>query len=124
MWRRSWEKGAHFERLFDDLPPGALVSREMNRRVILDYDELQRAKWFWDRRPGGFPRIQTALSVLLLCLAFYLTTIQEIVADSLNGAILSALCATLVATLVHICRYAQWKAEYRRAILRLFPKDW
>jgi hypothetical protein len=123
MWRRSWGKGGQIERLFEDLPPGALVSREMNETVVLDFDELQRAKWFWERRPGGLPCIQNALRVLLLCLAFYTVAIQ-IVADSFSGAILSALCATLVVTLAHLCRYARWKLEYRRAVLRLFPKGW
>jgi hypothetical protein len=124
MWRRSWENEARLQRLFEDLPPGALVSREINKEVILDYDELERAKWFWDRRPSGLPRIGNAFIVLLLCLAFYLTTIQQIIADLLNGAILSALCATLLMTFVHICQYAQWKSEYRCAVLRLLPKDW
>jgi hypothetical protein len=124
MWRRSWGNEGQVERLFEDLPPGALVSREMNETVILDCDELQRAKWFWERRPGGLPCIQNALRILLLCLAFYMVAIQQIVADSFNGAILSVLCATLVVTLAHLCRYAQWKSEYRRAVLRLFPKDW
>jgi hypothetical protein len=124
MWRRSWGKEGQIEGLFEDLPPGALVSRAMNETVILDCDELQRAKWFWERRPGGLPCIHNALRVLLLCLAFYTLAIQQIVANSFNGAILSVLCATLVVTLAHLCRYAQWKSEYRRAVLRLFPKDW
>jgi hypothetical protein len=124
MWRRSWGNQGQIERLFEDLPPGALVSREMNETVILDRDELQRAKWFWERRPGGLPCIRNALRVLLLCLVFYMVAIQQIVANSFNGAILSALCATLVVTLSHLCRYAQWKSEYRRAVLRLLPKDW
>jgi hypothetical protein len=124
MFRRSWENDVQLERLFEDLPPGALVSREMNKQVILDYDELERAKWFWERRPVGLPCPQNALMVLLLCLAFYGVAIQQIVPNSLNGAILSALCATLVVSIGHICRYAQWKLEYRRAVLRLFPKEW
>jgi len=124
MWRRSWGNGGQIERLFEDLPPGALVSREMNETVVLDFDELQRAKWFWERRPGGLPCIQNALRVLLLCLALYIVAIQQIVADFFHGAILSVLCSVLVVTLAHLCRYAQWKLEYRRAVLRLFPKDW
>jgi hypothetical protein len=123
MWKRSWENLGQTERLFEDLPPGALVSREMNESVVLDFDELQRAKWFWERRPGRLPSIQNALRVLFLCLAFYIAMIQQIIADSFHGAILSVLCATLVVTLAHLCRYAHWKSEYRRAVLRLFPKD-
>jgi hypothetical protein len=123
MWRRSLGNGGQIEKLFEDLPPSALVSQEMNQEVVLDFDELQRAKWFWERRPNGLPCIQNALWVLLLCLAFYIVAIHQIVAGFFNGALLSAFCATLVVTLAHLCRYARWKLEYRRAVLRLFPKD-
>jgi hypothetical protein len=116
-------KMGQIEMLFEDLPPGALVSRETNKTVVLDFDELQRAKWFWERRPGGLPCVQKAVRVLLLSLAFYVVVIQHIVANPFSGAILSALCATLVVTLAHLCQYARWKLEYRRAVLRLFPKD-
>jgi hypothetical protein len=124
MWRQSWDNEAQFPTLFEDLPPETLVSLKMNEKVAIDYDELQRAKWFWGRRPRRIPSIQNAAMVLGLCLVFYVIAMQQIVAEAFNGVILSALCATLVVILTHICRYVQWKSEYRRAILRLLPEKW
>jgi hypothetical protein len=108
--------------LFEDLPPEALVSQQMNKKVVLEYDELQRAKWFWKRRPRGLSCPQNAFKILALFLAFYTIVFQQILPDPFSGSILSALCATLVVIMVHLCRYAQWKSEYRLAILRLLPE--
>jgi hypothetical protein len=124
MWRQSWDNYAQFPTLFEDLPPESLVSQKMNKKVAINYDELQRAKWFWERRPGRIPCIQNATIFLGLCAAFYIIAFQQIIAEVFNGIILSAFCAILVMIFAHICRYAQWKLEYRRAILRVLPEEW
>jgi hypothetical protein len=124
MWRQSWDNDAQFPTLFEDLPPETLVSLKMNKKVAINYDELQRAKWFWARRPRRISCIQNAAMVLVLCAVFYVIAFQQIIAEAFNGVILSAVCASLVVIFTHICRYAQWKSEYRSAILRILPEEW
>ena len=124
MWRQSSDNDAQFPTLFEDLPPETLVSLKMNKKVAINHDELQRAKWFWKRRPGRIPCLQNATMILGLCAVFYVIAFQQIIAETFNGIILSALCASLVVIFTHICRYAQWKSEYRCAILRILPEEW
>jgi hypothetical protein len=122
MWMRSSENEAQLQKLFEDLPPEALVARQMGQEVVLDNSELQRAEWFWRRRPGKLPCLQNAFMVLVFCLAFYIVMIcfyRQITTGPLGGIILSAFFATLVVAFLHIYRYARWKSEYGCAIARL-----
>jgi hypothetical protein len=125
MWMRSGENEVLRQRLFEDLPPEALL-RHMNKEVIMGSDELQRATWFWERRPGRLSCIPNVLMVLMLCLIFYVSMIyyyQQITASPLSGVILSIFFSTLVVAYVHIYKYAQWKSEYGHAILRVLRQQ-
>jgi uncharacterized membrane protein YhdT len=83
--------------------------------------ELQRAEWFWQRRPKKLILSrQRALWVALLYLSLWAVSVfipRSIVV--IRGVAWLALAAIAVAVFVDICRYAQWKREYYSAISRL-----
>jgi hypothetical protein len=122
MWRPSGQNEARFPKFLADLPPEALVAQQKGTKIILDDAELQRAKWFWEQRPGKLPGMRNVLKVILFCLILYVAGLcfyQQIMANSLRGFIVSAFFSTIVVAHIHIYRYARWKADYWRSISRL-----
>jgi hypothetical protein len=125
MWRRSGDNEELLQVFFEDLPPEALL-RHMNKKVLLDPDELERATWFWKRRPNRLSSIPNIFMALTLCLIFYILLIyfyQQITTSPFGGVILSIFFGALIVAYVHVYQYAQWKSEYGRAILRLLRLD-
>jgi hypothetical protein len=121
MWNPFREGEGCLRTLYPDMPPETLLIQHLGINNSVKGGELQRADWFWHRRPKKLilsrdKALWVALLYLLLWigLAFIPQAIEVI-----RGIAWLALAAIAVAVFVDICRYAQWKREYYSAISRL-----
>jgi hypothetical protein len=125
MWNRLPESERQLHECYPDMPPEALMVQHLRNNVCVDLDELQRAQWFWGRRPK---KLILCLDKAVKAFIFYLTLWimwisfgeQVPVADVIQCVAWIALAVMSVALLVDVSRYAQWKWEYCSAISRLF----
>ena|ERR1700740_2240352 len=109
---------------YPDMPPEALLVRQLGRNVRVDLDELRRAKWFWERRPKKLilsPEKSARFLILCLCLWILSASSPEQLPATavIRDAAWVALFAASVAVFVDVLRYAHWKWVYRCAISRL-----
>ena len=124
MWNPLRERERQLHTLYPDIPPEALLIQYLGKNILFDGSELQRAQWFWARRPKKF--ILSADRTLWM-VAFYLLlwTISIFNHDHPQatavvwGIAWVALAVVAVAVFADISRYARWKWEYRSAISRL-----
>jgi hypothetical protein len=124
MWNLQREGGQQINTMYPDIPPGVLLARKTCNDVCVDMDELQRADWFWNRRPRKLVLSLRKASVILMFYFFlWITSMyareQTLAIATIRGVAWVALAATAGAIFVDIFRYAQWKWEYGRAIRRL-----
>jgi hypothetical protein len=124
MWNPLRETERQLHTLYPDLPPEALLNQLLGKDISTDRDELQRAHWFWRRRPNKLIlRPDKTLRIVTLCLLLWMTSMfvrqQAQVTVLIEGIAWATLAAIAVAVFVDIHRYAQWKWEYCRAISRL-----
>jgi hypothetical protein len=121
MWNPFREGEGSLRTLYPDMPPETLLIQHLGINNSVKGGELQRAEWFWQRRPKKLILSrQRALWVALLYLSLWAVSVfipRSIVV--IRGVAWLALAAIAVAVFVDICRYAQWKREYYSAISRL-----
>jgi hypothetical protein len=110
---------------YSDLSPEHLVLRHAGKTAQVDRAELQRARWFWERRPTAsiYFRFREIINVVGIYIAMFLSLL------GVGRPSLSCMCnliaigATLVllvgGAFMDISRYNRWKSDYDRAIVRL-----
>ena len=121
MWNPFGEGDGCLRTLYPDMPPETLLIQHLGINNPAKGGELQRAEWFWRRRPKKIilSRGRTVWILLLYLLLWALSvSIPQAVVVIRETAWL-ALAGIAVALFVDICRYAQWKQEYYYAICRL-----
>jgi hypothetical protein len=125
MWNPLRERERQLDTLCPDMAPEALLIRYLGKNVSADGGELQRAQWFWGRRPK---RLILSTDIAIRIVTFYLllwtTSIfnddhAQVAAVVLTVAWIT-LAASAAAVFVDIFRYAQWKWEYCSAIARFY----
>jgi hypothetical protein len=124
MWNPLREDERQLHTLYPDIAPEALLSRFLGKNISADAGELERAQWFWVRRPK---KLILSKDMATRIVAFYLllwTTSMFAHGQAQVTAVIvdvawAALAASAAAVFVDISRYAQWKWEYRSAIARL-----
>ena len=124
MWNPLRERERQLRTLYPDLAPEALLIRYLGKNISADVGELQRAEWFWGRRPK---KLILSTDMVVRIVTFYLllwtTAIFNHDHAQTTAVVLDvawvALAASAVAVFVDIFRYAQWKWEYCSAISRL-----
>ena len=112
--------------LYLDLPPEALVVERVGVNAVVDCGEIERARWFWKKRPN-----RLVLSMLkarkiaiyygvffVLLIAWLCLKEQPLVAALILGIVCLILSAIGLAALIDIFRYLRWKSDYSRAISR------
>ena len=121
MWNPFREGEDCLRTLYPDMPPETLLIHHLGINNSVKGGELQRADWFWHRRPKKLILSRDrALWVTFLYLSLWVVSVfipRSI--DVIRGIGWLALAAITVAVFVDICRYAQWKGEYYSAISRL-----
>jgi uncharacterized membrane protein YhdT len=121
MWNPFRESEGCLRTLYPDMPPETLLIQHLGINNAVKGGELQRAEWFWHRRPRKLILSRDkALWVALLYLSLW--AVAAFIPRSIvviRGIGWLALAAIAVAVFVDICRYAQWKREYDSAISRL-----
>jgi hypothetical protein len=121
MWN-PFREGEHCLRtLYPDMPPETLLLQHLGINNSVKGGELQRAEWFWHRRPKKLILSRDRASwIALLYLSLWAVSVfipRAIVV--IRGIGWLTFAAVAVAVFVDICRYAQWKREYYSAISRL-----
>jgi hypothetical protein len=124
MWNLRKEGGQQFKTMYPDIPPGVLLARKKCNDISVDLDELQRADWFWKRRPKKLVLcLRKTLGILFfyffLGIASMYLRDQTLAIITIRSVGWVTLAATAVAVFVDIFRYAHWKWEYSSAIRRL-----
>jgi hypothetical protein len=121
MWNPFREGEACLRTLYPDMPPETLLVQHLGINNSVKGDELERAEWFWQRRPKKLVLARDRASwIALLYLSLWAGSVfvpRAIVV--IRGIAWLAFAAIAVAVFVDICRYAQWKREYYSAISRL-----
>lgn len=125
MWNSFRERERGTGTLYPDVPPEALLIQHLGKNISVDDDELQRARWFWGRRPNKFIlSTDRALRIVTFYLLLWSTSLfnqdHAQATAVVWGVAWVALAGIAVAVFVDISRYARWKWEYFYAISRLF----
>jgi hypothetical protein len=124
MWNPLGERERQLHTLYPDMAPEPLLNQYGGKNVSADAGELQRAKWFWGRRPKMLIlTTNMAIRIVTFYLLLWTTSIfthnQAQATAVVVDVAWAALAASAAAVFVDISRYAQWKWEYRSAIARL-----
>ena len=112
MWNPLREPERQLQTLYPDMAPEALLSRFLGENISADAGELQRAQWFWGRRPK---KLILSTDMAIRIVAFYLllwtTSIFTHGQAQATAVIVDlawvALAASAAAVFVDISRYAQ-----------------
>jgi hypothetical protein len=97
---------------YDELPPVQLLERLKLNKCLADRDEVERAEYFWTRRPRFLRAIGWILWLLVaLGLPFWLFDVPAI---GLPLLLLSAVVAN-----TDIVRSVRWRRQYELSIHRL-----
>jgi hypothetical protein len=127
MPKRSREHEKQIRALYLDLPPEALVVERVGVNAVVDCGEIERAKWFWRKRPNRLVlsilkarKIVIYYGVLFVLLIAWLCLKEQPLVTAL---VLGIACLTLsaigLAAFIDKFRYLRWKSDYSRAISRL-----
>jgi hypothetical protein len=124
MWNPLRERERQLRTLYPDMAPEALLSRFLGKNISSDAGELQRAQWFWERRPKKLILSRDmAIWIVMFYFSLYASWIlcngQAQVTAVIVDVAWTAVAACATAAVVDIFRYTQWKLEYRSAIARL-----
>ncbi len=125
MWNPLRERERRLHTLYPNMPPRALLVQHLGKKISVDGAELQRAQWFWGRRPRKLIlSIDRAVWIVTFYLLLWTTSLFDNGHAQATAVVWAvawvALAAIAVAVFVDISRYAQWKWEYCCAISRLF----
>jgi hypothetical protein len=52
MWNRSKDRNRQVGFSFPDLPPDEILIQQFVKIAQVDRNELERAQWFWKKRPS------------------------------------------------------------------------
>lgn len=97
---------------YDELPPVQLLERLKLNKCLADRDEVERAEYFWTRRPRFFRAISWILWLLVTFgLPFWPFVVPAI------GLPLLLLSAVVINT--DIVRSVRWRRQYELSIHRL-----
>jgi hypothetical protein len=97
---------------YDELPPVQLLERLKLNKCLADRDEVERAEYFWTRRPRFLRAISWILWLLVAFgLPFWLFVVPAI---GLPLLLLSAVVAN-----TDIVRSVRWRRQYELSIHRL-----
>jgi hypothetical protein len=97
---------------YDELSPVQLLERLKLKKSLADRDELERAEYFWTRRPRFLRAISWIVWLLVaLGLPFWLFDVPAI---GLPPLLLAALLAN-----TDIVRSVRWRRQYESSIHRL-----
>jgi hypothetical protein len=124
MWNPLGERERRLHTLYPDIAPEPLLNQYGGKNISADAGELQRAQWFWGRRPKMLIlTTNMAIRIVTFYLLLWTTSIFTHNQAQATAAVVdigwAALAASAAAVFVDISRYAQWKWEYRSAIARL-----
>jgi hypothetical protein len=124
MWNPLREPERKIHTLYPDMTPVDLLGRILGKSNSVDPSELQRAQWFWARRPKKLILCRgMAMGMVMFCFLLYASWIfsngQAQVTSVIVDVAWAAFAASGTAVFADIFRYAQWKSEYRSAIARL-----
>ena len=114
MWNPLRERERQLHALYPDMAPEALLIRFLGQNTSADAGELQRAQWFWARRPKKLIlsrdlAIRIVTFYLLLWASSMFTHGEPHVTAVIMDVGWAALAASAAAVFVDILRYAQWK---------------
>jgi hypothetical protein len=103
------------------MPPEALLTQHLEINNSMEPGELQRADWFWHRRPKKLilSRERSFWVILLYLVLWSVSVSIPQILDMIRDIGWLTLAAVAAAVFVDISRYAQWKREYYCAISRL-----
>jgi uncharacterized membrane protein YhdT len=121
MWNPFREGESCLRTLYPDMPPETLLTQHLGINSSVKGGELQRAEWFWHRRPK---KLILSRDKAFWVVAVYLSlwAVSAFIPRSIaviQGIGWFTFATIAVAVFVDICRYAQWKREYYSAISRL-----
>jgi hypothetical protein len=121
MWNPFREPQGSLRTLYPDMPPETLLIQHLGINNSVKCEELQRAEWFWHRRPKKLVLSRDrGCWIALMYLSFWvLSEFIPRAIDVIRGTAWLAFAVIAVALFVDIYRYAQWKREYYSAISRL-----
>jgi hypothetical protein len=121
MWNPFREGEGSFRTLYPDMPPETLLIQHLGINNSAKGGELQRAEWFWQRRPKKLilSRDRGAWIALLYLSLWAVSVLIPRSMAVISGLGWLAFSAISVAVFVDIYNYAQWKREYYSAISRL-----
>jgi hypothetical protein len=109
LWR-DLQDDQHWK--YEELSPTELLEKLGRHEYLPNSNELERAEYFWSRRPGFFPVISyIAWLIVALGLPFWLLIVPAV------GLPLFIVSAVLIDT--DIVRSVRWRREYELSIDRL-----
>jgi hypothetical protein len=106
------------------IPPDLFICRQMGANVSMDAGELARAQWFWERRPQKFVLSTEGVLKILIFYGSLWVAAMCLNQQALGMTVFVSTGATLVIAMpvwayIDALRFACWRSDYRRAILRL-----
>ena len=106
------------------IPPEVFIRRKMGANVSMDAGELARAQWFWERRPKKLLLSTEGVLKILIFYGAIWVVAMCLNQQALGMTVLVSTGATLVIAIpvwayIDALRFARWRSDYRRAILRL-----
>jgi hypothetical protein len=97
-----------------NIPPEALIFKNLGANASMDAGELERAQWLWKRQPKNLS-IERVLSILIFCAGFWLAAMcldQEAVGSMvIAGTGCSLVIAIPVYTYINALRFARWNSD-------------
>ena len=122
MWNRSKDRTRHVGFPFPDLPPDEILTQRFGKIARVDRNELERAQWFWKKRPSRLVFAEDIfVHFVLISIVCSLNLIYASHSESCYTLIIaiSILAVIAVTCVMDLSRYSRWKADYCRTIIRL-----
>jgi hypothetical protein len=121
MWNRSKDRNRQSGFSFPDLPPNAILIQQFGKIAQVDRNELERAQWFWKKRPcrragrraGLHLRETSIIHCVLVFIVFSLDLIYASHSEACYALIIAMfiLAVIVVTGVMDLSRYARWKAD-------------
>jgi uncharacterized membrane protein len=104
------------------MPPDEIHIQQFGKIARVDRHELERAQWFWKKRPSRLVLADGSfVHIVLVCIVVSLNLIYASHPESCYALIIatSILAVLWVVGVMVLSRYVRWKSDYCRAIIRL-----
>jgi hypothetical protein len=122
MWNRSKNRNRQVGFSFPDLPPDEILIQQFVKIAQVDRNELERAQWFWKKRPSRLVFAEDIfvhfVLVSIVCLLNFIYASHWEPSYTLIIAI-SILAVIVMTGVIDLSRYSRWKADYCRTLIRL-----